>query len=729
MMKFISMSKYCRPVFFIMLSFLPMVTSGQTRQGFLDELTGKFRKYCNSVPREEIYVHTDRHEYVAGEVLWFSVYLIDRQSAKPSGDSKIAYFEILNPDNRPVVQKRIYLEEGYGPGQIVLPDSLSSGIYTLRAYTNWMKNFLPENCFAMRFSVLNALNNKSFNRNGEYKTPLSKILPETRSSVIAESGLNIIIEKRSAGDIKIIITSTRNFRLVEGNTCYVFIQTHGVINFRQDVSLSDEGTAIIIPGDLLIPGINHITLFSASRKPLFEKLIYTPFPETGSLNISETGNLKTREKIPVTIKINGDSSLAVSSQNISISIAAAGNRTFPGIDDYMIFGSEYGTLSDELMKSLANDVPADSIDILLSSMKSNWIDWNRIISGYRPVLKYKKETENHFIYGRLINKDTQVPDPDQYLFLSMPGKNATFRYAKTDNKGDFVFTIPLDQKFRDLIIQPENAERNNNIQIESSYSDKYPELFKIEDIQAETVVQNNSKLNVNYQVMKIYGSEEPPDKFPGVVFTGGTGRFYGKPDIELVMDNYIKLPVMQEVFFELIPGVFMRKKKTEYEITISDPVENKVYDKPPVLFIDGVVIKDPDVIANLDPEKVERIDAIKARYFVGDYMFLGLVNVITRKGDFSDVMLPDFAVRLPYRVTESVGIFTSPDYTSPERKQNRIPDFRNTLFWDPSVKTGKDGIAGIVFWTSDFRSDFDICVQGFSPEGTPVSISKTIKIK
>ena len=126
------------------------------------------------------------------------------------------------------------------------------------------------------------------------------------------------------------------------------------------------------------------------------------------------------------------------------------------------------------------------------------------------------------------------------------------------------------------------------------------------------------------------------------------------------MDDYIKLPVMQEVFFELIPGVFLRKKKADYEITISDPVDNKVFDKPPVLFIDGVVVKDPDIIANLDPEKVEKIDAIKSRYFVGDYMFLGLVNVITRKGDFSEVTLPDFAVRVPYRVTEPVVEFSSP---------------------------------------------------------------------
>lgn len=195
------------------------------------------------------------------------------------------------------------------------------------------------------------------------------------------------------------------------------------------------------------------------------------------------------------------------------------------------------------------------------------------------------------------------------------------------------------------------------------------------------------------------------------------------------MDDYIKLPVMQEVFFELIPGVFLRKKKAEYEITISDPVENRVYDKPPILFIDGVVVKDPDVIANLDPELVEKIDAIKSRYFVGEYLFYGLVNVITRAGDFSSVTLPDYAVRLPYRVTEPVKSFSSPDYSSQERRESHIPDFRNTLYWNPSVKPDNEGKAGVEFWTSDFRSDYEINVQGITGDGKPVSFREIIKVQ
>lgn len=724
------MLKYCRSISTVILLFLLSFNiSGQIQTNFLETLTAKFQKYCTSIPREEIYVHTDRQEYVAGEDLWFKIYLIDRVSTKLSAESRIAYFEILNAENRPVVQKRIKLNQGFGPGQIVLPDTISSGSYTLRAYTNWMKNFMPYNCFSKTLKIYNALNGKSFKGISKSAAALSKLSERDKSADYKGSEFNVEINSLKQESIELLISTNQNSRLINGNTCFLFVQTHGVINYKSFVSLSGDSTRIEIPRTQLIPGINHITLFNASGKPVKEQFIYTPLKETSSLTIASSGSFETRNKISLVVEIMNESASAADSPNLSISVAPAGNNVFPDIDDYMIFGSEFGVLPDEILKSDLDDIPADALDNILSGIKSNWIDWNTILSGNFPVLKYRKETEYHFIYGRLINKNTQVPDGDQYLFLSMPGKNATFQYAITDENGNFVFTIPLDNKIKDLIIQPEETDRNNNIKIETSFSEKYPEFVPVKDTSEGELPQDVSKLGINYQVMKIYKSDEITGKSAPVVFPGGSQRFYGKPDIELIMDDYIKLPVMQEVFFELTPGVFLKKKKSEYDITISDPVENKVYDKPPLLLIDGVVVKDPAVIANLDPELVEKIDAVKSRYFIGEYMFYGLVNVITRAGDFSNITLPDYAVRLPYRITEPVNAFSSPDYSLQEKRQSRIPDFRNTLYWNSSVVPDKEGKAKADFWTSDIKSDYEISIQGVNFSGEFVSCRKTMKIK
>jgi hypothetical protein len=723
------MIKYLKSLSVFILFILSINSFGQVQTNFLDVLTDKFQKYCSSFPREEIYVHTDRQEYVAGEDLWFKIYLIDRKSTKPSSESRIAYFEILNAENRPVVQKRIKLDQGFGPGQIILPDTISSGSYTLRAYTNWMKNFMPYNCFSKTLKIYNALNSKSFKGNSKSVSATSKFSEKAISAVSAQSEFNVGINNLRQVSVDLVISTSRNYRSLYGNNCFLFVQTHGVINYKNLVVLSGDTTRTEIPRTQLIPGINQITLFNASGKPLKERFIYTPLKKTSSLTIASSGSFETRDKISLGVEISNESASAGNSPNLSISVAPAGNNIFPDIDDYMIFGSEFGVLPDEILTSKLNDIPAGALDKILSGIKSNWIDWNTILSGNFPVLKYRKETENHFIYGRLINKNSQAPDGDQYLFMSMPGKNATFQYALTDENGNFVFTIPLDNKIKDLIIQPEATDRNNNIRIETSFSEKYPEFVPVKDASTGELPQDVSKLSINYQVMKIYRSDEIMEKSVPVVFTGGSRRFYGKPDIELIMDDYIKLPVMQEVFFELMPGVFLKKKKAEYEITIADPVENKIYGNPPLLLIDGVVIKDPAVIANLDPELVEKIDAIKSKYFIGEYMFYGLVNVITRAGDFSNVTLPDYAVRLPYRITDPVNAFSSPDYSLEEKKQSRIPDFRNTLYWNSTVLPDNEGKAGIEFWASDSKFDYEIIIQGVAGDGKLVSFKKIIKVE
>lgn len=186
---------------------------------------------------------------------------------------------------------------------------------------------------------------------------------------------------------------------------------------------------------------------------------------------------------------------------------------------------------------------------------------------------------------------------------------------------------------------------------------------------------------------------------------------------------------MQEVFYELLEGVLLKKNKSGYEITIADPGYNTVYDTPPVLFIDGVVVNDPGVVADLEPGIVEKIDLIRERYLVGDYLFYGLDNIITNAGDYDVVTLPDYAVRLSYRVTEPVPEFFSPDYSTDEKKQSRTPDYRNTLYWHPSVTVNDNKKSAAEFWTSDYATDYEINIQGITAEGSPVSFRKIFIVR
>jgi hypothetical protein len=86
-------------------------------------------------------------------------------------------------------------------------------------------------------------------------------------------------------------------------------------------------------------------------------------------------------------------------------------------------------------------------------------------------------------------------------------------------------------------------------------------------------------------------------------------------------------------------------------------------------------------------------------------------------------------IRIPYRVTEPVRTFVSPDYSTDQMRESRLPDYRNTLYWNPAVKTDSNGMAGVEFWSSDNKSDYVINLQGITREGKPVSVNKIVRVK
>ena len=725
------MTKYLKSAlsFLILIFFLPVSYSQQPANypGFLAE---KFMRYCKTVPREEIYLHTDRDDYIAGEDLYYKIYLFDRQSAKPSGNSRIAYFEVLNSENRPVVQKRILLEKGFGPGQIVLPDSLSNGIYTIRVYTNWMKNFLPYNCFMKDINIYNALSTKAISAKSDLKNIINKVNVTEIDSEIADAGLVLKVDNLKTDTLDIFISDTKNYRSSNGNLFYLFIQTHGIINHISTERTTGTNTIITIPKKELIPGINQITVFDSKGQPICERVIYTPEKNNEYLTLNSSDSFKRREKITLEIQSDNKLSTLLNGANLSISVSYNIDKTeMMDLSEYMIFGSEFGTLP---LRSFTNvrisDIPAGLTDSILSKVKSNWIDWKAILSDNPPSLRYRIEKEYHYLSGVLINSKTLVPEPAKILFLSIPGKVASFQYAKTDYKGNFSFNIQIGEGVKDIIIQPEEIE-NSAIKIESSFPEKYPEKEIVNNTSKITSSKYISQLKINYQVSKIYGSSAPGNSLTQSIVPSNPVRFYGKPDIELFMADYVNLPVMQEVFYELLPGVFLKSRKSGYDISIADRLNNELFDKKPLLLVDGVIIGDASIIANLDPGIVEKIDVVKEKYFVGDCSFSGIVNVISKKGDFSCATLPDYAIRIPYKVIDPVLSFVSPDFSSAEMKNNRIPDFRNTLYWNPSVKPDKDGKVGIEFWSSDIASDYKLNIEGVTPEGKTISLKKIINVK
>jgi len=139
------------------LIFSLQVTVATAQQKDWDSLTQKFINYHHKGLQEKIFAHLDRSLYVAGETMWFKLYYVDGYLHRPLNLSKVAYVEILDQENKAIIQTKVSLSEGTGNGQVLLPISISSGNYLVRVYTNWMKNFSPEYYYQQHITILNTV--------------------------------------------------------------------------------------------------------------------------------------------------------------------------------------------------------------------------------------------------------------------------------------------------------------------------------------------------------------------------------------------------------------------------------------------------------------------------------------------------------------------------------------------------------------------------------------------
>ena len=88
-------------------------------------------------------------------MLWFRLFYVDGAAHKPLDVSKVAYLEVLDKDQKAVLQTKVAFDSGRGMGSIMLPTSLLSVYYILRAYTHWMKLVSPDFLFEKPLTLIN----------------------------------------------------------------------------------------------------------------------------------------------------------------------------------------------------------------------------------------------------------------------------------------------------------------------------------------------------------------------------------------------------------------------------------------------------------------------------------------------------------------------------------------------------------------------------------------------
>ncbi len=669
--------------------------------------------------REKIFLHTDRKLYLSGEIIWFKGYCTYRDMNIFSDVSKVMYVEILDGQNRPVMSEKILLEKGAGHGNFQIPRSLQTGIYNIRAYTRWMTNFLPEYWFTDRLYIVNpfiplevyAKNDKSREYNIIFYPEGGSLIPGVsneigfRAKTIAgyETKLTGWVVSQSGDSIAELKTWKKGF---------------GVFSFTPEIN--NQYKVITISTD----GIRKESLFPVPDKiPGGKNNIEWAEFEPGEMNIdlrTDKAGYSPREKVTLTIEtrdpagrtVPADLSVSVykSDQQIGINPKNICEYLNGGtyLPDYFLYPDDQFAFSD-----YHSDTLKKILQLIWSCADTSGITLN-VPDDHLYILP---ETRGITVTGTIYNSLNGTTASGVKIYVSQPGKTAQIYTTTSGGSGRFQVRLLDQYGYNDIIIMPAQDPEKYNIIPDEEFSSSYsPETSEFDFYPDDNTIRYIEKLMINLQVEDAFGNTPirpiDPKQFE-------LPDIYGDPDESVHLEDYVKLPAVEELFYELVKSVLIkRKRNNNFELQIIDPVTKIPVPFKPLFLVDGVPVHDINpVIINMDPVNIEKIDVVTSRLVQGNESYYGIINMVTKQADYNHFDLPSYAVRKPYKFFQVPYVFNSPDYSSVNDSIRSQPDLRNLLYWDPEVITNNKGEATVSFYTADDISDYRIVIQGLGENG------------
>lgn len=729
--------------------------------------------YSRQAVQEKLYVHTDRSSYVVGESIWFKLYAQDGQTHRPLDLSKVAYLELLDLSHGVVLQSKIALKQGSGHGMLVLPATIQSGHYTLRAYTNWMKNFSPELYFEKTISIVNTFT-KIPAEAGDSELDLQFFpegghLVQNLKSTVAFRGINesgkgvsfsgAIVNQTNDTIVRIqprhLGLGTFELTPKAGETYRAVLQEAG----KQEQSIplppvQEKGYVLHVQSGPTQELSVEVEAQGA------EESVYVLIHTRQSVRFSERQSLqngKARFRVPLAqlqegishitlfnarqepvcerlyfkrperrlaIQVKTDKPVYATRQPVSLAVQTADSSDLSvsvyRLDSLARNETEdvysYLWLSSDLKGTVESPAyyltnPKAEPDLVMLTHGWSRFRWEEVLR--KNPLKHIPEYEDHIVWGKVTDANGK-PVRGAQVYMNAPGRDLWVYPAISDSDGRVFFEMRHFRGLNEIVVQ--TADSLHQVELESSFSDQYSSrslpVFSVNPKEESSLLSRSINMQVRNAYLPLYQNSALPD----------TAFFYGRADQTYYLDAYTRFPVLEEVMREYVPEVDVRRSQGRFRFLMVGRTDyNFTY--PPMVLLDGVPIFDLNKLLAIDPLKIKRLDIVNKRYALGPAVFNGIVSFLSYKGDIAGYQ-PEGLVT-SYEGVQASREFYSPRYDTPAQRESRTADFRPLLFWEPKAK----GRQPLQFFTSDLSGHYRVVVQGVSSSGLSGSQTYTFEVK
>jgi hypothetical protein len=420
-------------------------------------------------------------------------------------------------------------------------------------------------------------------------------------------------------------------------------------------------------------------------------------PLSGS-SISVTGQAKKDPDNQISIKINPLQGQYGQRERVQIDINVS-DRSGKPVDADMLVSVVRSPL---VFSGGMNDFPGFLSDTLTGTIRQSQGRW--------------PEIEGEFVTGTIRYISSGEPVQNEEISLSFVGKKDRCRFSRTNYNGEFLFVVKDQFGPGEIVIQPLSKNiRDVYVELDQPFStvfDEYTFQFPVID---SSRVEGINKAIIATQVGSVYDQIGKKNDLPAENLRIAT--FYSTPSRRVKMSDFIELTDIREVVKELLPEVAVYRKNKDVGLKVIPNNPYVIFDNQAIVLVDGVPVHDVEALLKVPSKEFDHIDIIDAKYYYKDFIFEGIVSFVTNKGN-GNVMEPDnSAYRQLFDGAQQKAGFYEPDYRTDSLKASLIPDFRNTLLWEPEIRSGSEGRTHVQFYTSDEGGTYTIIIEGITSDG------------
>jgi len=136
---------------------------------------------------ESLDIYCDREIYGLSEQIHYYASYNAPEELEETSWSSVLYVELISWDGTKQASSKVLIEQGGASGIIVVPENIPSGVYYLRAYTLWMRNYSPLSYTYLPLKILNPYSQEMLARPAEEDSnpqPLARTGTEITDGIV-----------------------------------------------------------------------------------------------------------------------------------------------------------------------------------------------------------------------------------------------------------------------------------------------------------------------------------------------------------------------------------------------------------------------------------------------------------------------------------------------------------------------------------------------------------------